>query len=67
MGSLQNDQEKLERLNQLCQKYHLICMLKSEHTAIGFHNRTLWFNNTGNSGMTKAGSGDILPGIIGGL
>tara|TARA_A100001015_G_scaffold91020_1_gene101403 strand:- start:4133 stop:5635 length:1503 start_codon:yes stop_codon:yes gene_type:complete len=67
VGSWQNDQEKLEHLSQFCQKYHLICILKGAHTAIAFPNRTLWFNSTGNPGMAKAGSGDVLTGIIGGL
>tara|TARA_S200000501_G_scaffold5420_1_gene4716 strand:- start:143 stop:1636 length:1494 start_codon:yes stop_codon:yes gene_type:complete len=67
VGSWKNDQEKMERLSQFSQKNQLICVLKGAHTAIAFPNGTFWFNSTGNPGMAKAGSGDVLTGIIGGL
>ena len=28
------------------------------------HDQQVWFNNTGNSGLAKGGSGDALTGII---
>ena len=67
MGSWKNDQEKMERLSQFSQKNQLICVLKGAHTAIAFPNGTFWFNSTGNPGMAKAGSGDVLTGIMGAL
>ena len=67
VGSWKNDKEKMERLSKFSQRNQLICVLKGAHTAIAFPNGTFWFNSTGNPGMAKAGSGDVLTGIIGGL
>ena len=49
------------------QKNALICVLKDHNTVISDGSERLYINNTGNSGMATAGSGDVLAGIIAGL
>ena len=46
--------------------YHCICVLKDAPSAIGDPERVT-VNTTGNNGMSTAGSGDVLTGIIAGL
>ena len=49
------------------QKNALICVLKDHNTVISDGSKRLYINNTGNSGMATAGSGDVLAGITAGL
>ena len=46
----------------------LICVLKDHHTAVSKPNSdSIYINQSGNSGMSTGGSGDVLDGIIAGL
>ncbi len=50
----------------------IICILKDARTVIGCTGpatgiRPVYVNTTGNSGMAKGGSGDVLAGIVAGL
>jgi NAD(P)H-hydrate epimerase len=40
-------------------------VLKSENTIVAMPNSDVYINTIGNSGMAKAGSGDLLSGLIG--
>lgn len=53
----------LEAINMAKQHKFYIC-LKGHYTAICTPNGEVFFNQTGNSGMATAGSGDVLTGII---
>jgi NAD(P)H-hydrate epimerase len=46
----------------------VICVLKDHHTAVALpHSNDIYINQSGNSGMSTGGSGDVLDGIIAGL
>jgi NAD(P)H-hydrate epimerase len=58
------------RLNkQIIQAKLLKCyiILKGTYTSICCPNGNVYFNNTGNTGLSKGGSGDVLTGLIAGL
>ena len=60
----------LANLNDIClgfaRAHGIICVLKDHNTAVS-DGRDLYVNDTGNSGMATAGSGDVLTGMISAL
>lgn len=52
---------------KLTEKYNCITVLKTHRTIICNKDLTIYRNNFGNSALAKAGSGDVLAGIIAGL
>lgn len=59
-----NDMENSAK--KICEKYNCITVLKSHNTIVSDGNK-IYRNTTGNSALAKAGSGDVLAGIIAGL
>jgi NAD(P)H-hydrate epimerase len=57
----------IEVATDFSKKYNLITLLKDARTIIADPNGDVYINTTGNSSMAKAGSGDVLTGIIGAL
>ena len=51
----------------LAEKYHCVAVLKGHHTLVAAPDGTVWRNDTGNAGLAKGGSGDILAGLTAGL
>lgn len=51
---------------KISEKYNCITVLKS-HRTIVTDGEKFYYNNTGNSALAKAGSGDVLAGMIAGL
>ncbi len=49
------------------QKFNCVVVLKGSHTIICDPQNNVYINLKGNSGMAKAGSGDVLSGMIGSL
>ncbi len=48
-------------------QFGVITVLKGAYTVIATNDGHVWFNETGNSGLSRGGSGDMLTGIIGAL
>jgi NAD(P)H-hydrate epimerase len=62
-GKAENDFERIKMALEQSTKYNCIIVLKGRYTLIAGKGRG-WFNTTGNAGLAKGGSGDILTGII---
>ncbi len=67
VGNWNNDFEKLEKQLEFAQKHHIFVILKGKNTSIATPNGKMYFNPTGNSGMAKGGSGDVLTGLLTGI
>ncbi len=63
-GEAQNDFERVKLAEQQAKELGLIIVLKGHHTCIATPGGKVYFNNTGNAGMAKGGSGDVLTGIL---
>ena len=61
---LSNPQNIAESISK---KYNCTTVLKLHNTVVCSKDCEIYINNTGNSGLAKAGSGDVLAGIIAGL
>lgn len=48
-------------------RYGITCVLKDAATVVAGRDGSLYINSSGNSAMAKAGSGDVLTGVIAGL
>ena len=58
---------RLEIIQEFTEKYPAVCVLKDSRTFVKEKGRHPFFNLAGNSAMAKAGSGDVLAGVITGL
>ena len=52
-----------ELVKKLTGSYNAVLVLKGSKTLVAYRDRLVW-NTTGNPGMAKGGSGDVLTGII---
>ena len=66
-GPASDDFAKLELARQQSLLYNIIIVLKGHYTAVFTPAGDIHFNSTGNPGMAKGGSGDVLTGFITGL
>lgn len=57
-------QNKIDILQDTCQKLNAIIVMKEAHTLIGYPDKRVLINFSGNSGMASTGSDDILTGVI---
>ena len=67
VGKSSNSYERLIKLKEFSAKYNVVVVLKGANSAIATPAGEVYFNATGNSGMSTAGCGDVLTGIILGL
>lgn len=67
IGDWKDDQHKIELVRILASKLKSIIVVKGANTMICLPDGNCYFNSTGNSGMAKGGSGDVLTGYITGL
>ena len=63
----QNDMDKVTMVRALSRRLASVIVVKGAHTMICSPDGKCFFNMTGNPGMAKGGSGDILTGLIAGL
>ena len=54
-------------LKEFTDSYGVVCVLKDARTLVAGKDRQMFLNTAGNSAMAKAGSGDVLAGVITGL
>lgn len=66
-GESKNDFERLNDASTMAVKHGIILILKGANTAICSPDGHIYFNSTGNPGMAKGGSGDVLTGLLAGL
>ncbi len=63
-GFCENDFQRINIAQEESKRLNIIIVLKGHHTFIALPDGTAYFNNTGNAGMAKGGTGDVLTGII---
>jgi len=64
VGKWDNDFEKLKLATEFSINFQIILVLKGAHTAIFTPDGNVYFNSTGNTGLSTGGSGDVLTGMI---
>ena len=57
-------QKRIGIASETAKKYGTIVVLKDSTTVISEPNGDIYFNSTGNPGLSKGGSGDCLAGMI---
>lgn len=62
-----NSFDRLESQKEFSRKHNLIVVLKGAHTSVTTPSGEVYFNSTGNNGLAKGGSGDMLTGLITGF
>ena len=60
-------QERVSILTKYASEYPVTCVLKDARTLVVTDGRDMYLNVSGNSAMAKAGSGDVLVGVITGI
>jgi hydroxyethylthiazole kinase-like uncharacterized protein yjeF len=63
-GTFNNHFERIESQRQLSAHLKVVIILKGAHTSVSLPDGSVYFNSTGNPGMAKGGTGDILTGIV---
>lgn len=63
-GEQPNAEARLRKAIEVARLYNIIIVLKGHYTACIRPGGKVFFNSTGNPGMSTAGSGDVLSGII---
>lgn len=58
---------RIDIARQFAREHHLILVLKGWRTLIADPDGKIWINTTGNPGLAKGGSGDVLTGMIAGM
>lgn len=64
VGSWENDEEMMQKAFSFSTNHNVVLVLKGRFTMVYSPETEVHFNSTGNPGMAKGGSGDVLTGII---
>lgn len=67
VGEWHSEEEKIALVRRLASNLKSVIVVKGAHTMVCLPDGQCYFNSTGNSGMAKGGSGDVLTGYITGL
>ena len=62
-----DDLHKVALVRQFCARLKSVIVLKGAHTMVCSPDGRCFFNMSGNPGMAKGGSGDVLTGLVAGL
>lgn len=65
VGEIQADREGAVR--RLAEEYRCVAVLKGTGTLITAPGEEVWRNTTGNAGLARGGSGDVLAGMLAGV
>ena len=60
-------EQRMEKLHAFVERYKVVCVLKDARTLVAKEHRNTYLNLSGNAAMAKAGSGDVLAGVIVGI
>jgi len=63
-GNSEDDFTRFEKAKKLAVSQKIIVVLKGHYTGVFYPDGNISFNTSGNAGMAKGGSGDVLTGII---
>ncbi len=66
-GKFDSQRQRVESMRQHSMRYGHVILLKGADTVISSSDGSVYYSNTGNSGMATAGAGDVLTGILSGL
>lgn len=64
---IESEADRIEAAKTLAQDLGVTVVLKGRYTVIASPNKPVFINPTGNTGLAKGGSGDVLAGMIAGL
>jgi len=67
VGPWQDDEQRNRLASDLARRLASYVVVKGAHTMVCTPEGRFYFNSTGNPGMAKGGSGDVLTGLITGL
>ena len=62
VGGISKAKEKVAK--NFANKYNVVCVLKGHRTVVARPDGKIYVNSTGNPGMAKGGTGDVLTGMI---
>jgi len=65
IADVQRDRIGIAR--SFAREHNLVLVLKGHRTLVAAPDGTVWVNTTGNPGMAKGGSGDVLTGMTAGV
>ncbi len=66
-GAAANTRDRIARSLAFARSHGVVVLLKGAYSAVCLPDGTVRFNATGNAGMAKGGSGDVLTGLLTGL
>jgi NAD(P)H-hydrate epimerase len=66
-GDVSHDRDRIEKSISISTQYGIFILIKGHISCLTTPTGKVHFNATGNAGMAKGGSGDVLTGLITGL